>query len=120
MGSNCFLWQLYFPRVFRDNGGFDIIIGNPPYVSSSKISQESKDALCNWSVTRTGKTDLYIPFFQIALECLNDNGILGYITVNNFYRSVNGRAFRAYVSYYGYDFKIIFLTMASIVTGKKF
>ena len=86
-----------------ENGGFDIIIGNPPYVSSSKISQESKDALCNWSVTRTGKTDLYIPFFQIALECLNDNGVLGYITVNNFYRSVNGRAFRTYVSYYGYD-----------------
>lgn len=91
----------------QENGGFDIIIGNPPYVSSSKISQESKDALCNWSVTRTGKTDLYIPFFQIALECLNDNGVLGYITVNNFYRSVNGRAFRTYVSYYGYDFKII-------------
>lgn len=27
------LWQLYFPRVFRDNGGFDIVIGNPPYGS---------------------------------------------------------------------------------------
>lgn len=101
-----------------ENGGFDVIIGNPPYVSSSKISQESKDALCNWSVTRTGKTDLYIPFFQIALECLNDNGVLGYITVNNFYRSVNGRAFRTYVSYYGYDFKIIDFGAEQVFKGR--
>lgn len=105
-------------ETVHDNGGFDVIIGNPPYVSSSKISQESKDALCNWSVTRTGKTDLYIPFFQIALECLNDNGILGYITVNNFYRSVNGRAFRAYVSYYGYDFKIIDFGAEQVFKGR--
>lgn len=102
----------------QENGGFDVIIGNPPYVSSSKISQESKDALCNWSVTRTGKTDLYIPFFQIALECLNDKGVLGYITVNNFYRSVNGRAFRAYVSYYGYDFKIIDFGAEQVFKGR--
>ena len=104
--------------TIQENGGFDIIIGNPPYVSSSKISQESKDALCNWSVTRTGKTDLYIPFFQIALECLNDNGVLSYITVNNFYRSVNGRAFRTYVSYYGYDFKIIDFGAEQVFKGR--
>lgn len=104
--------------TIQENGGFDVIIGNPPYVSSSKISQESKDALCNWSVTRTGKTDLYIPFFQIALECLNDNGVLGYITVNNFYRSVNGRAFRTYVSYYGYDFKIIDFGAEQVFKGR--
>ena len=104
--------------TIQENGGFDVIIGNPPYVSSSKISQESKDALCNWSVTRTGKTDLYIPFFQIALECLNDNGVLSYITVNNFYRSVNGRAFRTYVSYYGYDFKIIDFGAEQVFKGR--
>lgn len=105
-------------KIVQENGGFDVIIGNPPYVSASKISQESKDALCNWSVTRTGKTDLYIPFFQIALECLNDNGVLGYITVNNFYRSVNGRAFRAYVSFYGYDFKIIDFGAEQVFKGR--
>lgn len=114
--SLTFDWNII--DTVQENGGFDIIIGNPPYVSSSKISQESKDALCNWSVTRTGKTDLYIPFFQIALECLNDNGVLGYITVNNFYRSVNGRAFRTYVSYYGYDFKIIDFGAEQVFKGR--
>lgn len=44
----------------RENGGFDAIIGNPPYVSSSKIDPESKVLLENWSVSKTGKTDLYI------------------------------------------------------------
>ena len=33
-------------KIVQENGGFDVIIGNPPYVSASKISQESKDALC--------------------------------------------------------------------------
>ena len=28
------LWPLYFPRVFKENGGFDIALGNPPYVSA--------------------------------------------------------------------------------------
>ena len=116
--ANSLTFDLNTIETVHVNGGFDVIIGNPPYVSSSKISQESKDALCNWSVTRTGKTDLYIPFFQIALECLNDNGILGYITVNNFYRSINGRAFRAYSSYYGYDFKIIDFGAEQVFKGR--
>lgn len=48
--------------LIRENEGFDVIVGNPPYVSSSKISEESKALLVNWSVAQTGKTDLYIPF----------------------------------------------------------
>ena len=56
--------------VYVRNGGFDIVVGNPPYVSSSKIDAFSKEYLCKWSVSRSGKADLYIPFFQIALESL--------------------------------------------------
>jgi methylase of polypeptide subunit release factors len=89
------------------NRGFDVIIGNPPYVSSSKIDDESKALLSRWSVTKTGKPDLYIPFFQIGIENLRPGGILGYITVNNFYRSLNGRGFRDYLSSKGYPILII-------------
>lgn len=94
-------------KFVENYNGFDAIIGNPPYVSSSKIPDESKLLLDRWSVAKTGKSDLYIPFFQIALENLKDNAILGYITVNNFYRSLNGRAFRGYMSKKAYDIKII-------------
>lgn len=111
-----FDWNLV--ETVRENGGFDIVIGNPPYVGSSKIPQESKSLLDRWSVTKTGKTDLYIPFFQIAIESLNDRGVVGYITVNNFYRSLNGRAFRSYMSEHLYDFKMIDFGAEQIFKGR--
>lgn len=61
----------------------------------------------NWSVASTGKADLYIPFFELGLKWLNENGSLGYITVNTFYKSLNGRALRNYFSAKKYSFKII-------------
>lgn len=76
--------------------GFDAIVGNPPYVTSSKMDEETKRLLDNWIVCSSGKADLYIPFFQIAIELLNDTGVLGYISVSNFYRSLNGKALREY------------------------
>lgn len=78
--------------------GFNIIVGNPPYVCSRNMEVESKILLEKWSVTSTGHPDLYIPFFQIGIENLEANGILGYITVNTFTKSINGRALRNYFS----------------------
>jgi adenine-specific DNA-methyltransferase len=86
-----------FLKIQAD-GGFDAVVGNPPYVCSRNIDEESKKLLKNWSVTVTGHPDLYIPFFQIGLDSLKPNGMLGYITVNSFFKSVNGRALRTYFS----------------------
>ena len=76
--------------------GFDVIVGNPPYVCSRNLSEETHSKLKNYEVCGSGHPDLYIPFFQIAIEMLNDAGRLGYITMNTFLRSVNGRALRKY------------------------
>ena len=78
--------------------GFDIIVGNPPYVCSRNLSEETHAKLSAYEVCSSGHPDLYIPFFQIAIEMLNDAGRLGYITMNTFLRSVNGRAVRNYFS----------------------
>jgi len=75
---------------------FDLILGNPPYVCSRNMDDETKKAMKEWSTCKTGHPDLYIPFFQIGYELLKDDGILGYITVNSFINSVNGRAIREY------------------------
>lgn len=91
----------------KKNNGFDVIVGNPPYVGASKIDEETKSLLKKWSVSKSGKSDLYIPFFEIALENLNHNGVLGYITVNTFYKSLNGRAVRSYFSRNKFDLTII-------------
>lgn len=87
--------------------GFDIIIGNPPYVCSRHLSPETKQLLTKWSVCTSGHPDLYIPFFQIGVENLSTNGTLGYITMNSFFKSLNGRALRDYFQEAALDFKII-------------
>ena len=78
--------------------GFDVVVGNPPYVCSRNLSAETHAKLNAYEVCSSGHPDLYIPFFQIAIEMLNDAGRLGYITMNTFLRSVNGRAVRNYFS----------------------
>jgi adenine-specific DNA-methyltransferase len=91
----------------QKNSGFDIIVGNPPYVCSRNMDVESLSLIKNWEVARTGHPDLYIPFFQIGLENLTKEGILGLITVNTFIKSINGRALRNYLSDKRIDFTII-------------
>lgn len=77
---------------------FDLIIGNPPYVCSRKVDKFTKAKMMEYEVCQSGHPDLYIPFFQIATEMLSDQGKLGFITMNSFIRSVNGRAVREYYS----------------------
>lgn len=87
--------------------GFDFVLGNPPYVCARNLSDEVKLSLANWEVCKSGNPDLYIPFFQIGIECLNENGILGFITMNSFFKSLNGRALRDYFQKKSIKFKII-------------
>lgn len=79
-------------------GGYDFVIGNPPYVRSKHIEAESKALLPNWEVANGGNADLYLPFFEIGIKILNENGKLGYITLNSFFKSVNARGLRNYFS----------------------
>jgi adenine-specific DNA-methyltransferase len=94
-------------EYFTRNNGFDLIIGNPPYVRARNIDQSSKQLLKNWDVTKSGNPDLYIPFFEIGLKYLKEKGVLGYVTVNSFYKSVNARFLRKYLQEQSYDTQII-------------
>lgn len=93
-------WNRYYSN-------FDVIVGNPPYVCSRNVDGITKDKMLRYEVCLTGHPDLYIPFFQIAIEMLNDGGKLGYITMNSFIRSVNGRAVRNYISSGNHNVHII-------------
>ena len=98
--------------------GFDIILGNPPYVRAKNLSQENKMLLSNWEVTQTGNPDLYIPFFEIGLKYLKPNGILGYITVNTFKRSVNARSLREYFKRNQFNLTILDFGSSQIFKNK--
>ena len=104
--SLTFNWRANCPEI-EANDGFDIVVGNPPYVCSRNMDSQTLDLIKGLDVCRTGHPDLYIPFFQIGLEQLNAYGVLGYITVNTFIKSVNGRALRAY--FHDHDVNITLL-----------
>lgn len=86
--------------------GFDIVVGNPPYVASRNIEDDSLHLLKNWKVCSTGHPDLYIPFFEIGMSILKEGGCLGFITMNTFFKSLNGRALRQYFYENKYKFYI--------------
>lgn len=75
-------------------GGFDYVIGNPPYVRSRNMKQEERENLHFWRSSSVGNVDLYIPFYEIGIYLLNEGGRLGYISPNTFMQSVNGRGLR--------------------------
>ena len=99
------LWQLYFPKVFRDNGGFDIAIGNPPYVQLQKaIDDESSNKLgdiyenCGFETfAKTG--DLYCLFYEKGHTLLCDNGTLCFITSNKWMRAGYGEKLRNFFAH---------------------
>ena len=102
----------------KNNGGFDVILGNPPYVCSRNIEEETKRLLNKWSVNLSGHPDLYITFFQIALENIKPNGVLGFITVNTFFKSINGLKLREYFKSNKFKMEIIDFGGEQIFTSR--
>lgn len=77
-----FLWHTWFSDVFnRENKeGFDIVIGNPPYVNFANIkSAEYRTILKEKFYTTKNKCDLYAFFIEFGFDILNDSGIITYI-----------------------------------------
>ncbi|WP_395045803.1 Eco57I restriction-modification methylase domain-containing protein, partial [Flavobacterium sp.] len=95
-GDKAFNWQNEFPKVFA-NGGFDVVIGNPPYVqiqSMGSISNELEKMKYK-TFEKTG--DLYCLFYELGNIILKDNGLLGFITSNKWMRANYGNSLRNYL-----------------------
>ncbi|MCR5712108.1 MAG: Eco57I restriction-modification methylase domain-containing protein [Prevotella sp.] len=96
-GDKAFNWQEQFHKVF-EKGGFDVVIGNPPYVSAIELkkcySDEEYNYLKTQYFTARGTVDLYIYFFEKGLTLLNPNGVLAYITPNRYLSASYGTALR--------------------------
>ncbi|MBQ5152539.1 Eco57I restriction-modification methylase domain-containing protein [Macrococcoides caseolyticum] len=74
-----FNWKEEFKEVF-ENGGFDIVIGNPPYVPAEMISNKEKEFYKNNYKSAKGRINLYPIFYEKSLKILKNNGKLGFIT----------------------------------------
>ena len=97
-GEKAFNWQEQFPKVF-EKGGFDVVIGNPPYVNMANIQneQERKFYQSNYSTVKN-KCDLYSIFTEKAKSLLKDNGLLGFIFPNSWMGTESFSKFREFLS----------------------
>lgn len=91
-GNNQFmLWHTWFYDVFSQ-GGFDIVIANPPYVDAKKLKSIAP-SLRSYKVFN-GSADLYTYFYELGLNIIAKHGILTFITSNKWVRSEYGRNLR--------------------------
>lgn len=81
-----FLWKLYFADVFQEKGGFDVVIANPPYVTSKygKISPELKKSYKDNFETAYDKIDMYVLFIEKAIKLSRNKGVTVLISPWNF------------------------------------
>ena len=91
-----FQYYLHFRDVFEIKGGFDVVIGNPPYVRQEQI-KELKPALKEEYECYTGVADLYVYFFERGYRLLKSGGALTYISSNKYFRSGYGEKLRKYL-----------------------
>ncbi|MCX6251911.1 MAG: Eco57I restriction-modification methylase domain-containing protein [Bacteroidetes bacterium] len=90
-----FLFKLNFPEVFTEKGGFDIVIGNPPYVRQEAIDPYYKPKyIANHPEVGSGTADLYVYFFDSALSVTNKGGIIIFITLNKYLKTKYGEGLR--------------------------
>ena len=81
---NTFDWQRKFPTIFSA-GGFDIVVGNPPYVRPHHIEPVFKEYFWQQYRTFVAKSDLYAVFMEKVLHLLKDNGMFGYIVSSTYF-----------------------------------
>jgi len=86
-GITPFHWDLEFPEVFGDGcGGFDVFVGNPPFIGGKRISTVAGDDFKDWlqviSVEGNANADLVAHFFRRCFELLRPGGSLGLIATN--------------------------------------
>jgi type I restriction-modification system DNA methylase subunit len=92
-----FDWQKRFAGVF-ETGGFDVVIGNPPYVRQETLGAQFKDYAKEHYATYAGTADLYVYFMEKGASILRDGGRMGYIVPNKWMRTNYGKKLRAFLT----------------------
>jgi hypothetical protein len=98
--SNTFEWRFEFPQVLNDDSdfvGFDVVIGNPPYIRQEEI-KELKPFLERNYQCYTGVADLFVYFYELGLNLLKPNGHLTYISSNKYFRAGYGEKLRQFLT----------------------
>lgn len=80
------------------NTQFDVVIGNPPYVKFQDLDNDLRIKLnTDWKTLNTGNFNLYFAFFELGIKIMKKDGILAYITPNNYFTSLAAVPLRKYL-----------------------
>ena len=94
-GEKAFNWQTEFPKVFA-KGGFDVVIGNPPYVRAELLPQTDLNYYSGHYQVFTPDGDLFSYFYEQGMNLLKETGLFGFIS-NTFDKTTAGKALRNYI-----------------------
>lgn len=93
-------WPLVFPQIFA-KGGFDVVVGNPPYISAMDLSRtlvnREKDLWRTVFESASGAYDLYVLFMELSLRLVRSGGRVGLVTPNKYLSAPYAESFRDYV-----------------------
>ena len=96
-----FLWHTWFSDVFNREGdkkGFDIVIGNPPYVDYRKIDNITKNGIQKYHTYNIEKKgSLYVYFIEKGLRITKENGVLIFINPYQYLSAESGIGIRDYI-----------------------
>ncbi|MFH1827603.1 MAG: N-6 DNA methylase, partial [bacterium] len=117
-----FIWKLEFIDVFEDKKGFDVVIANPPYLSSKNINEELKPFYEKIFYSPVAHYDIYIIFIERALQLLKVGGDFCFITSNKYFSQKYGSKIREILltkqllRIINFNFKIFEATVDTCIT----
>lgn len=98
--ENAFEWRFEFPEVLDNDGkfvGFDVVIGNPPYIEHKKLANLSPFLKEKFEVYYSS-ADISSYFFELGSNVLRERGIISYINTNKFFKTDYGKPLRNFIS----------------------
>lgn len=96
-GNKVFKWEKEFSEIMKE-GGFDVIIGNPPYVRIQTLDKKEVDFFNKSYESATKNYDIYALFVEKSLKLLRPNGTLGFILPTKFFTADYGEGLRKVIT----------------------
>ncbi len=97
--TNAFEWRFEFPEILDDEGnflGFDVVIGNPPYIRQESIKELKPYLEKNYEVF-SSTADILVYFYELGLKILKESGRFAFITSNKFIKAAYGAPLRQFL-----------------------
>jgi adenine-specific DNA-methyltransferase len=116
--ENAFEWRFEFPEVLDNNGGFigfDVVIGNPPYLSSKAFDKKLMGYLSEYYVTSQYQLDLYVAFMERGISILRSSAYISFITPNSWLKNMQFSNCRKYLLD-SLSFKTVFANLENVFT----